>query len=50
MQLKLISMGQSAGFSLAEIASMFSKEGAPNLPRTVLHQKAEDLTWRKDER
>lgn len=44
MQLKLISMGRSAGFSLAEIASMFSKEGTPNLPRTVLHQKADDLT------
>jgi len=43
-QLKLISMGQSAGFSLAEISGMFSKEGVPNLPRAVLHQKADDLT------
>lgn len=44
MQLKLVSMGQSAGFSLAEISSMFSKDGTPNLPRAVLRQKADDLT------
>jgi DNA-binding transcriptional MerR regulator len=44
LQLKLIAMGQSAGFSLAEIAGMFSKDGAPQLPRAALHQKADDLT------
>ena len=44
LQLKLIAMGQSAGFSLGEIAGMFSKDGAPRLPRAALHQKADDLT------
>jgi len=44
MQLKLIAMGQSAGFSLAEISGMFGKDGTPQLPRAVLHQKADNLT------
>ena len=43
LQLRLIAMGKSAGFSLAEISGMFGKEGTPELPRAVLHQKAEDL-------
>ena len=43
LQLKLIAMGQSAGFSLAEISGMFSKTGAPNLPRAILRKKADDL-------
>jgi DNA-binding transcriptional MerR regulator len=43
LQLKLIAMGQSAGFSLDEISAMFGSDGAPNLPRAVLHQKADDL-------
>jgi len=42
-QLKLVSLGQSAGFSLAEISRMFSKEGALNVPRASLRQKADDL-------
>lgn len=40
LQLKLIAMAKSAGFSLQEIARMFSKNGMPDLPRPILHQKA----------
>lgn len=43
LQLKLIAMGQSAGFSLDEIAGMFGKNGAPDLPRAVLRRKADEL-------
>jgi DNA-binding transcriptional MerR regulator len=43
LQLKLISMGKSAGFSLAEIAGMFGRNGLPDLPRVVLHQKADEI-------
>ena len=43
LQLKLIAMGRSAGFSLDEIAGMFGKNGAPDLPRAMLHQRADDL-------
>jgi len=43
VQLKLIAMGQSAGFSLDEIAGMFGKDGTPNLQRTALHRKADDI-------
>ncbi|MBL8894403.1 MAG: helix-turn-helix domain-containing protein [Rhizobiales bacterium] len=43
LQLKLVAMGQSAGFSLAEISGMFGKTGAPNLPRATLRKKADDL-------
>jgi DNA-binding transcriptional MerR regulator len=43
MQLKLIAMGRSAGFSLKEISGMFGRNGAPDLPRTVLHEKADAL-------
>jgi len=43
LQLKLIAMGKSAGFSLDEISQMFGSDGAPHLPRAVLHQKADDL-------
>ncbi len=43
LQLKLIAMGRSAGFSLDEIAGMFGRNGLPELPRDVLHQKADDL-------
>lgn len=42
-QLKLIAMGKSAGFSLREIAGMFGKDGQPELPRAVLHEKADEL-------
>ncbi|QQK72688.1 helix-turn-helix domain-containing protein [Pectobacterium versatile] len=43
LQLRLITMGKSAGFSLQEIAGMFNKDGMPDLPRTTLHQKADDI-------
>ena len=43
LQLKLITMGKSASFSLEEIASMFSDKGTPELPRTALHQKADQI-------
>ncbi len=43
LQLTLIWMGQSAGFSLEEISSMFGKNGEPDLPRAALHEKADKL-------
>lgn len=43
LQLKLIAMGKSAGFSLDEIAGMFGRNGVPDLPRDVLHQKADEI-------
>lgn len=43
LQLKLISMGKSAGFSLAEIAGMFGENGMPDLPRAMLRQKADEI-------
>lgn len=43
LQLKLIAMGKSAGFSLDEIARMFGRNGMPDLPRDVLHQKADEI-------
>ena len=43
LQLKLIAMGKSAGFSLDEIAAMFGRNGMPNLQRDVLHKKAADI-------
>ncbi|WP_332685906.1 helix-turn-helix domain-containing protein [Devosia sp.] len=43
LQLALISMGKSAGFSLDEISGMFGQNGQPELPRPVLHQKANDI-------
>lgn len=46
LQLKLILMGQTAGFSLDEIGGMFGKYGAPDLPRAVLHEKADELDRR----
>lgn len=42
-QLALISLGKTAGFSLDEIKGMFSKDGAPELPRTALHLRADKL-------
>lgn len=42
-QLALISLGKAAGFSLDAIKGMFGKDGAPKLPRAVLHQRADDL-------
>ena len=43
VQLALISMGQSAGFSLDEISGMFSVNGEPDPPRSELHLKADAL-------
>lgn len=43
MQLTLINMGKSAGFSLTEIAAMFNKDGLPALPREELHRRADQL-------
>ncbi|UOK71476.1 helix-turn-helix domain-containing protein [Ancylobacter polymorphus] len=43
LQLKLIAMGKSAGFSLDEIAGMFGRNGMPDLPRAALHAKAEEI-------
>ena len=43
LQLKLIAMGRSAGFSLGEIAAMFGPNGMPDLPRAVLRQKADEI-------
>lgn len=43
LQLKLIAMGKLAGFSLEEIAAMFGVDGRPNLPRDVLHRRADAI-------
>jgi len=43
LQLKLIAMGKSAGFSLDEIAGMFRTDGKPDLPRDVIHAKADEI-------
>lgn len=43
LQLKLIAMGKTAGFSLEEISGMFGKTGAPDLPRAALHEKADEI-------
>ena len=43
LQLRLIAMGKLAGFSLDEIAGMFGAQGALNLPRARLRQRANDL-------
>lgn len=43
LRLKLISMGKTAGFALEEIAWMFGGNGVPDLPRAVLHQKADEI-------
>ncbi|KNC09106.1 transcriptional regulator [Klebsiella sp. RIT-PI-d] len=41
-KLQLISLGQAAGFSLSEIATMFSSEGALSLDRLQLLQRAKE--------
>lgn len=43
LQLALIEMGKMAGFSLDEIATMFSKDGGSDVPREPLHRKADEL-------
>jgi DNA-binding transcriptional MerR regulator len=46
LQLRLIAMGKAAGFTLDAISGMFGSDGAPDLPRAVLHQKADELDRR----
>lgn len=41
-KLQLISLGQAAGFSLSEIATMFSSEGVLSLDRLQLLQRAKE--------
>jgi DNA-binding transcriptional MerR regulator len=43
LQLALIALGKSAGFSLQEIAGMFGADGTPDLPRADLHARADAL-------
>jgi DNA-binding transcriptional MerR regulator len=42
-QLALIALGKASGFSLDEIASMFSPDGRPSLDRRMLSAKADEL-------
>jgi DNA-binding transcriptional MerR regulator len=42
-RLALIALGQAAGFSLEEIASMFAADGRPSIDRQKLAAKAEEL-------
>lgn len=42
-QLALIALGQSAGFSLDEIRSMFQPSGEPSIDRQLLSAKADEL-------
>ncbi len=42
-QLALIALGQAGGFSLDEICGMFTPAGAPNIDRTLLAAKADEL-------
>lgn len=42
-QLALISLGQAAGFSLDEIAQMFTPDRRPNIKRKMLDAKADQV-------
>jgi DNA-binding transcriptional MerR regulator len=42
-RLSLIALGRAAGFSLEEIALMFSPEGRPRIDRQLLAAKADEL-------
>lgn len=42
-RLALIALGRAAGFSLAEIALMFSPDGQPRIDRQLLAAKADEL-------
>lgn len=42
-QLALIALGQAAGFSLDEIAQMFSADGKPSIDRAMLATKADQV-------
>ena len=43
MQLSLIALGKTAGFSLEEMRGMFGPDGMPELSRMTLHGKADQL-------
>lgn len=43
MQLSLIALGKTAGFSLEEMRGMFGPDGLPELSRMTLHDKADQL-------
>lgn len=43
LQLRLIALGQAAGFSLEEIRTVFGADGKPTIPRPALRSKAEEL-------
>lgn len=43
LQLSLIALGKNAGFTLSEIAAMFSRKGKSGLPRDLLRSRADDL-------
>lgn len=42
-QLALIALGQAAGFTLDEIRSMFTPDGAPTIDRQMLASKADEI-------
>ena len=42
-QLALIALGRAAGFSLDNIASMFSADGQPSIDRKMLARKADEI-------
>jgi DNA-binding transcriptional MerR regulator len=42
-QLALVALGQAAGLSLDEIRSMLSPNGAPNIDRSLLVAKADEI-------
>ena len=42
-QLAVIALGKKAGFSLDEIRGMFGKDGSPDLSRTALHGRVDQL-------
>jgi DNA-binding transcriptional MerR regulator len=42
-RLSLIALGRAAGFSLDEIAGMFTPEGEPRIDRNRLEDKADDI-------
>ena len=42
-RLALVALGRAAGFSLDEIARMFSADGRPNIDRKLLSAKADEL-------
>lgn len=42
-QLRLISLGQTAGFSLTDMAQMLPANGAPQVDRATLHARADEI-------